>query len=303
MDPKDEPLEAPPIDRKRERQLDKFGGESGIKDYWARKKAEKRDRHKVAMVDVKKLKADKWAALSPEEQEACRMKAVDVHDARRAKEEAQHELCQANMATTNGIAIAFDLQFERVMDHRGRKSTVSQLKTSYAAMRAAGFAMRPIFLTNESPEMAPILATFEGFRKYPPVITDEPLQQHAATNAVVYLTPDCDTVLDVLEQNTTYIIGAFVDHNSKKGLTAEYATQHGLRMARLPIAENIETKNLCKVLTINHVVNVLISFHRTGDWKEAFTRCLPTRRRDVGQDATAAADDCPEPADESDSNA
>ena len=97
--------------------------------------------------------------------------------------------------------------------------------------------------------------------------------------SIVYLTADSDTVLLDIEPDTVYVVGAFVDHNSKKGATLELATHVGVRTARLPIDEFLKVGNLCKVLTINTVVDVLSRFCETKSWPSAF-EALPTRRQE-----------------------
>lgn len=170
----------------------------------------------------------------------------------------------------------------------------------------------------KEPVFAP-LEHFEGFKKYPMPITDghwsapssslssssatvpsngssetTPATEVEADSAgrllsrlakqksiakIVYLTADTDDVLTEIESDAAYIVGAFVDHNSKKGLTRDCAKQYGVRMARLPLIETMgkDLGNLCKVFTINHVVEVLCKYVSTSDWRKAF-EVLPTRR-------------------------
>jgi hypothetical protein len=52
------------------------------------------------------------------------------------------------------------------------------------------------------------------------------------------------------------------------------ATSAGVTTARLPIQEYI-TERLDHILNVNTVVDVLISFQKTGDWAHALTHTLP----------------------------
>jgi tRNA (guanine9-N1)-methyltransferase len=103
---------------------------------------------------------------------------------------------------------------------------------------------------------------------------------------VVYLTADSDNVLWDLAPGTAYIIGAFVDHNQQKGLTKSFADGAGITTARLPIQETVKSKTICKVLTINHVVQSLVEYYKCRSWEQAFATALPTRRV---QDVDAAS--------------
>ena len=83
-----------------------------------------------------------------------------------------------------------------------------------------------------------------------------------------------------------YVIGGFVDRNRYKGETLRRAKARGISHSRLPLREYFPFKksNVCKVLTVNHVVEVL-SFRTAGlPWSEAFEKVLPHRRRTPAHD-------------------
>lgn len=52
------------------------------------------------------------------------------------------------------------------------------------------------------------------------------------------------------------------------------ATRAGVTTARLPIQEHI-TERLDHILNVNTVVEVLIAFRETRDWRLALTKALP----------------------------
>ena len=52
----------------------------------------------------------------------------------------------------------------------------------------------------------------------------------------------------------------------------------GIRTARLPIAEHVKLTG-SRVLTVNHVVNILIKWIGCQDWKAALLESIPARKR------------------------
>lgn len=69
---------------------------------------------------------------------------------------------------------------------------------------------------------------------------------------MIYLTPDSPNILDKLEEDKIYVIGAISDNQgSLKGMTLRYAINHQLQHASLPIKQHLPDVTKC-VLNINH---------------------------------------------------
>lgn len=103
----------------------------------------------------------------------------------------------------------------------------------------------------------------------------------------VYLTGDSPNTLNTLDDNTTYIIGGIVDRNRLKFAAMERAASiHAkcpslnIQTARLPLEEHIDFKGSTRILTCNHVFEILQRYRENGyqDWKGAMMAVLPCRK-------------------------
>lgn len=94
---------------------------------------------------------------------------------------------------------------------------------------------------------------------------------------VIYLSSDSDNVINKLEPYCTYIVGGLVDRNRHKGICYKSAIDAGVKTARLPIGEFLEM-NSRKVLTTNHVNEIMLHWLDLGDWGEAFVKVIPKRK-------------------------
>ncbi|KAI9816503.1 MAG: tRNA (guanine(9)-N(1))-methyltransferase [Pycnora praestabilis] len=97
---------------------------------------------------------------------------------------------------------------------------------------------------------------------------------------VVYLTSESPNVLMELKPYSTYVVGGFVDRNRHKGLCYNKAMDRGVKTARLPIGEYMRMASR-KVLTTNHVVEIMLRWLEFGDWGEAFSKVIPKRKGGV----------------------
>lgn len=103
---------------------------------------------------------------------------------------------------------------------------------------------------------------------------------------LVYLTGDSENTLSTLDNNTTYIIGGIVDRNRLKRAAIERAEAIGsntslpIKTARLPLDEHLNFKESTRILTCNHVFEILLKYRENGyrDWGKAVMAVLPDRK-------------------------
>jgi tRNA (guanine9-N1)-methyltransferase len=94
--------------------------------------------------------------------------------------------------------------------------------------------------------------------------------------ALVYLSADSPNLLTSLSPNTAYVIGGLVDKNRYKGHCQQLAEKAGIATARLPITEYVHL-SARKVLTVNHVIEIMTGWLETGDWEKSFLKVIPQR--------------------------
>merc|ERR1712232_264543 len=107
----------------------------------------------------------------------------------------------------------------------------------------------------------------------------EHFSSEADRRRLVYLTADTDTVLQEFKHDEIYIIGGIVDRNRLKGSTRQKADEQGIGTGRLPLQEHIQMGGSSRVLTCNHVLDIILEHQRCGDWRCAFEKCVPGRKQ------------------------
>ncbi|KAI0114230.1 hypothetical protein F4776DRAFT_656644 [Hypoxylon sp. NC0597] len=95
--------------------------------------------------------------------------------------------------------------------------------------------------------------------------------------SIVYLTADSPYTIDRLEPNTCYVIGGLIDKNREKGLCYKIARQRNVRTAKLPIGDFM-VMSTRHVLATNHVLEIMLQWLETGDWRTAFMKVIPQRK-------------------------
>jgi len=255
------------------------------------KRSQKRAR-KVELLREKrkKLKADKAAQRADTPREPL---DEEIRAQRRERRLKEREDFLAKLVDAPTVLI--DCEWEEALTPREISSLVQQIMYCYGSNKRADAPLNVVLtgIKDDGPQRKQLdringFDSWVGFRcESKPYSTVYPDFQQ-----LVYLTADADDVLTSLDSESVYIIGGMVDHNRLKGVTAQKASDQGIRTCRLPLGPNQGQPSLrlrngfSNVLTVNHVVDVLLEFHRTGDWEKALIHGIPERKVEKREEET-----------------
>ena len=98
-------------------------------------------------------------------------------------------------------------------------------------------------------------------------------------NDVVYLTSDSENTIEDLDDSKIYVIGGIVDRNRLPRAAIKRAEEWGLQTAKLPLSNYLAKMKSSKVLTCNHVFEILLKYRVFGkNWEKALLEVLPSRK-------------------------
>jgi len=174
------------------------------------------------------------------------------------------------------ISVAVDMSYQSLMNEQLLKKTISQLNFSYACNRRADNPLQ-YHIANLNGLTKTIFDGFAGYKDWDVFMHQESIAEIWPAEDVVYLTSDSTNVLTDLQPKKIYVIGGLLDHNSHPGASLAKAIKNGFHHARLPIDEYVKLQTR-KVLTINHVFEIILRFWETKDWEQAFFSVIPKRK-------------------------
>lgn len=182
--------------------------------------------------------------------------------------------------TRRPISVIVDCGFDDLMTEREKTSLASQIVRCYSENRKApqfvdlvitslNKGLRDLFEVN-------MKGQYKMWKDIRISHDDFELSDEQKRNCI-YFSSDATEVIKELQDGMTYIIGGIVDKGRYKDLCKDKAEKVGLRTARLPIDEYIRLSGR-KVLTTNHVFELLLKWLEDKDWKVAFESVLPERK-------------------------
>ena len=201
---------------------------------------------------------------------------------------ARKELLASSLNRAASSTVIVDLDFEALMTDAEKKSIVSQVAHCYGANRSACYPFKlEIRGVKRESFIGQALQKFnveEWVDNLAQVYFDDDnvLGSHPL-DKTIYLSADATEILTQIQADHVYVVGGFVDRNRHKGATAAKAQKLGIRTAKFPLDDFVTSSTFSRVLTTNHVLDVLHEFRATGSWRQAFQRCIPKRKQVDGE--------------------
>uniref|UniRef100_A0A3B4H1Z5 tRNA methyltransferase 10 homolog B n=1 Tax=Pundamilia nyererei TaxID=303518 RepID=A0A3B4H1Z5_9CICH len=185
-------------------------------------------------------------------------------------------------ARSTGLKLCVDLSMTDCMSDKEISRLAGQLRRLYGSNKKA---TRPfhLFLTElreDSRLYRECVRMNDGFLNYTMDITDGSCLDLFPPESVVYLTPDAEEALESVDADKVYVLGGLVDESIQKKLSLSRAGELSVRTARLPIDEYMVKKDNVKnfhskILAVNQVFDILLTFCDTGSWMEALQTWFP----------------------------
>ncbi|XP_074876054.1 tRNA methyltransferase 10 homolog B [Buteo buteo] len=179
-------------------------------------------------------------------------------------------------AKASGPRLCVDLGVADCMTEKETSRLASQIRRLYGANRRA---KKPFWLCLTEFVVGSLIykecfRMNDGFSNYLMDTTEESYLDLFPLDAIVYLTPDSENVLEDIDPNKVYVLGGLVDESIHKKLTLQRAREQSLQTARLPIREYMvkttNTKNYhSETLAVNQVFDVLSTYYETRSWPAA----------------------------------
>ncbi|DBA02934.1 TPA: hypothetical protein N0F65_005961 [Lagenidium giganteum] len=182
------------------------------------------------------------------------------------------------MAAQEGINVVIDCGFENDMTSREKKSLSQQIMFCYGVNRrcAAPASTWVTGLTGETRANLEKIGGFESWLAFHP--STQCYSELFKKESLVYLTADSPNTITELSRDKVYIIGGIVDRNRLKGATFNKAESQEIATAKLPLDAFLVMGASTRVLTVNHVFEILVQYAATSDWTKATLSTLPQRK-------------------------
>ncbi|KAI8576845.1 hypothetical protein K450DRAFT_254548 [Umbelopsis ramanniana AG] len=230
-------------------------------------------------------KQERWDATRDERRDAAKAK-------KKQKKEARKRMYEEGLITPpqgpkrirledqvwSKLNVVIDCDFNSLMVEKEINSMQTQICRCYSSNRSAKYPC-PITITSFGGDLeqvfdkkTPSRTNWKGVD-----FTTETYLEKFDKEKLVYLSADSDNVATELDENKVYIIGGIVDKNRYKGLCQEKAVKEGIPTAQLPIGEYLQLATR-KVLTVNHVYEIMLKWLECKDWNQAFLEVIPQRK-------------------------
>ncbi|XP_066588714.1 tRNA methyltransferase 10 homolog A isoform X2 [Prorops nasuta] len=173
------------------------------------------------------------------------------------------------------LTVTIDLSFDHLMIDKDIAKLIKQILRCYTLNRRASAPLQ-FSLTSFNGKSKKEMEKHNGYENWDVKFLSDSYMSVYSKSKLIYLTSESENVIDSLHEDCVYVIGGLVDHNSQKGLCYKLAVENGIQHGRLPIDKFLYMKAR-KVLTIDHVFEILKKITEGKSWQEAFLQVLPER--------------------------
>ncbi|XP_007907017.1 tRNA methyltransferase 10 homolog A isoform X1 [Callorhinchus milii] len=188
----------------------------------------------------------------------------------------------------SSVRVVLDCSFDSLMVLKDIKKLHKQVHRCYAENRKAAHPVKLILTSHNGQLKKNMDENEKGWVNWKGiVVTSEHFSEAIQKEDLVYLTSDSPNMLNELDETKAYIIGGLVDHNHHKGITYKKALELEIEHAQLPLGNYVKMESR-KVLTVNHVFEIILTYLEKGNWQEAFFTILPQRKGAVPADQTSS---------------
>ncbi|EPX70716.1 tRNA m(1)G methyltransferase Trm10 [Schizosaccharomyces octosporus yFS286] len=243
---------------------------------------------KLSKSAIKKLRRQQeWEAGREKRAEIRREKKKQKKEERKRKIEAgekvpsQKKKIREGKVIPSDMRIVLDCGFDDLMNEKEIASLCQQFTRCHSANRTAlhpvKFCATSFGGRLEARQDYVLRGQQKNWSRYHPTPKSYLEEFPEEKKKMVYLSADSDETLHELKEDEIYIIGALVDKNRYKNICDDKAKSQGIRTAKLPIGEYIRMSDR-KVLTVNHVFEILSLWLEHRDWEKAFMEIIPKRK-------------------------
>ncbi|XP_027536837.1 tRNA methyltransferase 10 homolog C [Neopelma chrysocephalum] len=179
-----------------------------------------------------------------------------------------------------GQPLVFDMSYEKEMSVRELANAVKQLVQSEGCNRRAvdPFHIHFCNFKDDSLYHREFLKHYkEAWGKLLITVTEQCYTEVFPKDKLIYLTADSPKVMKTFDHNKIYIVGSMVDKSIKTGVSLARAKRLGLETAALPLDKYLVWNTGAKNLTLDQMMQILLTLKDTADWKKAL-EFVPKRK-------------------------
>eukprot|EP01025_Chloroclados_australasicus_P048877 TRINITY_DN5546_c0_g1_i3.p1 TRINITY_DN5546_c0_g1~~TRINITY_DN5546_c0_g1_i3.p1 ORF type:complete len:339 (+),score=43.87 TRINITY_DN5546_c0_g1_i3:48-1064(+) len=244
------------------------------------KQSQKEERLEAA--EEKKRRIEEFLnAMTEEEREEW---TKQQQEKKRARYEQRMEKQQKmDRALEHGVKFVIDLDFEQYMSPEAIQSLCQQLSYSYSAVHRSSDPPHLHLTSVKSKVKETILKSVSGVSNWKATMTEKSFVEHFeeldpdSKGKMIYLSGDAEEEMKDIDKDAIYIVGGLVDSNRFQGMCEKKAKELGIKTMALPIGQYVQLTT-SKILTVNHVIEILVKFNECRDWKKTLLETIPQRK-------------------------